>query len=180
MERRKFIRTAGAITLGLSLAEKVALARRREGNPLPRWKRFNLLDFYSPGDRPNYKPTTVEHFSWMRDWGFDFVRIPIAYPYYLKFDRSRDITPEEVDQFDPEKLEEIDRLVYLAQGAGMHVSLNLHRAPGYCINSGFHEPFNLWKDQAAQDAFCSHWKMWAHRYREISREKISFDLLNEP
>jgi hypothetical protein len=28
--------------------------------------------------------------------GFDFVRIPMAYPRYLSFDRTRDITKEEV------------------------------------------------------------------------------------
>ena len=190
MQRRKFIRTAGVITLGLSMAEKAALAAGSTpghtlsaalpGNPLPRWKGFNLLDFYSPNERPNYKPTTAEPFKWMRDWGFDFVRIPIAYPYYLKFDRTKDITPEDVYQTDPQKLEEIDRLVNLAQQSGMHVSLNLHRAPGYCINAGFHEPFNLWKDSAALDAFCFHWNMWAHRYKEMPKDKISFDLLNEP
>ena len=62
----------------------------------------------------------------------------------------------------------------------MHVSLNLHRAPGYCINAGFHEPYNLWKDKEAQDAFNFHWGMWAKRYKDISAEKLSFDLLNEP
>ncbi len=125
MQRRKFIRTAGVITLGLSMAEKAALAagsarvrslsRVLPGNSLPRWKGFNLLDFYSPAEKPHYNPTTVDHFKWMRDWVFDFVRIPMAYPYYFKFDRSKDITPEEVYQTDPQKLEEIDRLVDLAQ-----------------------------------------------------------------
>src|SRR5580658_4003295 len=176
MQRRKFIRTASVIALGSSVAEKAtlaaapaaALASARDPvvNRLPRWKGFNLLDFFSPEERPWYNPTTAEHFSWMRDWGFDFVRIPVAYPYYLKFDRGKDITPEEVYQTDPQKLEEIDRLVELAQQSGMHVSLNLHRAPGYCINAGFHEPFNLWKDQPALDACCFHWNMWAHRYKD--------------
>ena len=154
MKRRTFIRTTGLITLGLSLAEKAALAAQRSAaaaNTLPRWKGFNLLDFYSPDPASTTKPTTDQHFQWMRDWGFDFVRIPIAYPHYLKFDRSKDITPDEVYQTDPQQLEEIDRLVDLAHRHGMHVSLNLHRAPGYCINAGFHEPFNLWTDQAALD-----------------------------
>ncbi len=62
----------------------------------------------------------------------------------------------------------------------LHVSINLHRAPGYCINAGFHEPYNLWKDREAQEAYYWHWNMWAERYKNISREKISFDLLNEP
>ena len=35
-------------------------------------------------------------------------------------------------------------------------------------------------DQAALDAFCFHWNMWAKRYKGFSPEKISFDLVNEP
>jgi endoglucanase len=68
----------------------------------------------------------------------------------------------------------------MAHKYNLHVSLNLHRAPGYCVNAGFHEPYNLWTDQAALDAFCFHWAMWAKRYRNVSPRKISFDLLNEP
>ncbi len=79
-----------------------------------------------------------------------------------------------------EALERVDQLVYLAHKYNLHVSLNLHRAPGYCINAGFHEPYNLWKDKEAQEAFYWHWNMWANRYKNISRDKISFDLLNEP
>jgi aryl-phospho-beta-D-glucosidase BglC (GH1 family) len=116
----------------------------------------------------------------MRDWGFDFVRIPIAYPYYLDIDRTRNITPEETYKLNERSIEKIDKLVALAHQYGMHVSLNLHRAPGYCVNAGFHEPFNLWRDQAAQDAFNFHWSMWAKRYKNTSSKKISFDLVNEP
>lgn len=81
---------------------------------------------------------------------------------------------------DPKVLEEIDQLIFLAHKYHLHVSLNLHRGPGYCINAGFHEPFNLWKDKEAQDAFYFHWGMWAERYKNISPDKLSFDLLNEP
>jgi endoglucanase len=71
-------------------------------------------------------------------------------------------------------------LVEMAHKYNMHVSLNLHRAPGYCINAGFHEPYNLWLDEEAQEAFNFHWEMWARRYRNVSSDKISFDLVNEP
>lgn len=89
----------------------------------------------------------------MRDWGFDFVRLPMAYPSYLDFDRSRNIRPEEVYKIDEQVADKIGDLVTRANGYGLHVSLNLHRAPGYCINAGFHEPYNLWKDEEAQKAF---------------------------
>jgi aryl-phospho-beta-D-glucosidase BglC (GH1 family) len=116
----------------------------------------------------------------MRDWGFDFVRVPIAYPYYLSVDRTKNITPEDVYKINPEAVDRIDSLVTMGHKYNMHVSLNLHRAPGYCVNAGFNEPYNLWKDDEAQKAFNFHWAMWARRYKNVSSKRISFDLLNEP
>ena len=149
-------------------------------NKLPKWKGFNLTDFNTPNPSSNRRSTTEDHLKWMHDWGFDFVRLPIAYPYYLNFDRSKKITPEEVYQIDDGSVEKIDKLVQLAHKYNLHVCLNLHRAPGYCINAGFNEPYNLWKDDEAQKAFYFHWNYWAKKYKNISHEKISFDLLNEP
>ncbi|HEY4150863.1 MAG TPA: cellulase family glycosylhydrolase [Chitinophagaceae bacterium] len=182
MNRQSFIKNTVLAGIGLSLAEKAALAALKvtKGNPLPQWKGFNLLDFFSPNPAPSRRPTLEEHFKWMTGWGFDFIRLPLAYPCYLDFDRSRNILPEEVYKINEQKVDEIDRLVALAHKYNMHVSLNLHRAPGYCINAGFHEPYNLWTDQAAQDAFYFHWTLWAKRYKNTSSKKISFDLLNEP
>jgi aryl-phospho-beta-D-glucosidase BglC (GH1 family) len=116
----------------------------------------------------------------MADWGFDFVRIPMAYPRYLDIDRTKQITKDDFYKFDYRVIEEVEKLVAMANKNGLHVSLNLHRAPGYCINAGFFEPFNLWKDAEAQDAFNKHWAMWAERFKGVSKDKISFDLLNEP
>jgi aryl-phospho-beta-D-glucosidase BglC (GH1 family) len=138
-------------------------------NPLPQWKGFNLLDFFSPNPGSSSRGTKEEDFLWMSDWGeFDFVRIPMAYPSYLDIDRSRDITPEEVFSINKEAVERVDQLVYMAHKYKLHVSINLHHAPGYCINAGFHEPYNLWKDKEAQEAFYWHWNMWAERYKNIS------------
>lgn len=181
MERRSFIKNTGlsAAALGLGLPDGFALYAPPK-NKLPKWKGFNLLDFFSPNPSWSRPLTAEDHFRWMRDWGFDFVRIPIAYPYYLDIDRSRNITPEDTYKINESAVEKIDKLVALAHQYGMHVSLNLHRAPGYCVNAGFNEPFNLWRDQAAQDAFNFHWSMWAKRYKNTSSKKISFDLVNEP
>jgi aryl-phospho-beta-D-glucosidase BglC (GH1 family) len=182
MKRRTFVKKAGLVAAGLALSEVTATAAgwQTGQNRLPKWKGFNLLDFFSPDPKPTSKPTIEEHFKWMQDWGFNFVRIPVAYPYYLSFDRSKNITPAEVYNINEEAVNRIVSLVEMAHKYTMHVSLNLHRAPGYCINAGFHEPYNLWTDEEAQKAFYFHWALWAKRFKNLSSEKISFDLLNEP
>lgn len=181
MHRRTFIKnTAITVAAGAAVSAGFSFKNQNAKNKLPKWKGFNLLDFFSPDPASSRKPTTEEQFKWMSDWGFDFVRIPMAYPAYVKFDRSRNITPEEVYQIDEQAVDRIDKLVTTAHKYNIHVSLNLHRAPGYCVNAGFNEPYNLWTDQKALDAFCFHWNMWAKRYKGVSNKKISFDLLNEP
>jgi aryl-phospho-beta-D-glucosidase BglC (GH1 family) len=149
---------------------------------LPRWRGFNLLDFFSPTPSrgANRNKTTEDDFRWMSDWGFDFVRLPMAYPRWIDFDNSRPIRPEDMVKIKESTLEEIDALVAVAHKYRMHVSLNFHRAPGYCVNAGFNEPFNLWKDPEALDAFCFHWALWAKRYQGMRPAQISFDLVNEP
>jgi endoglucanase len=184
INRRIFLKNSAIAAAGLTIAGNGTLSANAipVKNKLPRWKGFNLLDFFSPTPPrdPGSEKTTEDDLKWMSDWGFDFVRIPMAYPRYLSFDRSKDITVDEVYKFDPQMLEEVDKLIFMANKYNLHVSLNLHRGPGYCINAGFHEPFNLWKDREAQDAFNAHWAMWADRYKNISSGKLSFDLLNEP
>lgn len=169
-----------AAGIGLGLERAFAQETIIKKNALPKWKGFNVLDFFNPDPQKARPQTPEEHFKWMQDWGFDFVRIPIAYPSYLKFDRTRNIRPEEVRQIDSEATDRIEQLVYTAQKYGHHVSLNLHRAPGYCINAGFHEPYNIWTDQEAEDDFCFHWEFWAKKFKNQSSKNLSFDLLNEP
>lgn len=181
MDRRIFIKNSGILAAGVGLAGPSILSSRLAPiNKLPKWKGFNLTDFNSPDPARQWRFTTEEQLKWMSDWGFDFVRFPISYPYYLKFDRTKKITPQEVYNIDSEAVEKIDKLVQLAHKHHLHVCLNLHRAPGYCINAGFNEPYNLWRDKEAQQAFYFHWNFWAQQYKNVSSQKISFDLLNEP
>jgi len=191
--RRSFLKTAGlgSVMIGLSTgvsALGLSLPAKKK-NKLPRWRGFNFTDFMS--SRPLSVPrqnsrgmTKEEHFKWMSDWGFDFVRIPIQYPSYINFDsgsdRAKRVTPEEVVSFNEQAIVEIEKLVYMANKHNMHVSFNLHRVPGFCVNAGFYEPYNLWKDEPAQQALYTHWEMWAKRFKNISEKKLSFDLINEP
>ena len=179
MLRRSFIKNtslaAAAVAVGSPFKSERTLA-----NSLPDWRGFNLLDFFSPNPSHNRHSTTADHFKWMRDWGFDFVRLPIAYPCYLNINRTKDISGDDTYKIDEKAVDDICDLIDLAQKNDLHVSINLHRAPGYCVNAGFNEPFNLWKDEAAQNAFYFHWNMWAKRYKSTSNKLVSFDLVNEP
>jgi len=183
MKRRDFIKTSGVVAAGVGAVGNLAFSGTTlpVQNKLPRWKGFNLLDYFSPrksgGGRSG---TTEDDFKWMADWGFDFVRLPMAYPRFIQFDPSKNITPEDVYHIDEKEVDNVQALVEMANKYGLHVSLNLHRAPGFCVNAGFNEPYNLWQDKAAQDAFYFHWGMWAKRFAGLTPDQISFDLVNEP
>jgi endoglucanase len=125
MERRTFVKNSGWLLAGLQWNAIDTLAHEplaKRG--LPQWRGFNLTDFNTPNPENKRRVTTEEQLKWMQDWGFDFVRLPIAYPYYLKFDRSKSITREEVYNIDESFVERIDRLVELAHKYNLHVSLN--------------------------------------------------------
>ena len=155
--RRDFLKKATAASMALSLNQtSFSPSLKKKKNKLPKWRGFNLLDFFNP-DPENGRKTKPDYYKYMSDWGFDFVRIPISYPSYLDFDRSKPIRPDEVLQFNNRVLDEIDEILTNCHNQNLHVSLNLHRAPGFCINAGFKEPYNLWEDQEALDAFCAHW-----------------------
>src|SRR3954463_1102506 len=97
MDRRTFIQNTGILGTALGITGPSALVQQPVvSNKLPKWKGFNLVDFNTPNPNPGRRSTTEDQLKWMQDWGFNFVRFPIAYPYYLKFDRTKNITPEEV------------------------------------------------------------------------------------
>jgi len=188
IDRRTFLKaaSAGAAIVGLTGSFSGCQQQQQQlTSKLPRWRGFNILDFFSHERyvaNPARLAATEQDFKWMADWGFDFARIPIAYPSYMNYDPAsgKDITAEETTDFREEAVEAIENIVYLANKYNLHVSLNLHRAPGFCINAGFHEPFNLWKDDEAQQAFYTHWDFWAKRFKHIPPKQLSFDLVNEP
>lgn len=120
----------------------------------------------------------MEDFELISELGFDFVRIPTS---YRTWSTPGDLdSPEGVYRINESALEKLDGCIEHGISMGLHVNLNLHRAPGYCINPGEKEPFDLWKDEEAVKAFAWHWGMLAERYKGISTDRLSFDLVNEP
>ena len=147
-------------------------------NPLPRWRGFNLLEKFSAAlpsktasDSNRNVPFREDDFRWIADWGFDFARLPMSYHCWSAPDRWMEM--------DEPVLEHVDQAIVMGQRHGIHVCLNLHRAPGYCVNPP-PEPRNLWRDADALAAFCHQWQTFARRYRGIENRQLSFDLVNEP
>lgn len=147
-------------------------------NPLPRWRGFNLLEKFSMGEPSKSAPNSnrnlkfrEEDFQWIADWGFDFVRLPMTYHCWSE--------PDNWFEMDERVLADIDEAVELGRTYGLHVCLNMHRAPGYCVNPP-PESRNLWQDADALEGFCYQWQSFAKRYRGIDGSRLSFDLINEP
>ncbi|MBN1443199.1 MAG: cellulase family glycosylhydrolase, partial [Planctomycetes bacterium] len=185
--RRDFLKAAGttAATLALGAAtaeEKVAPAPESK-NAFPRWRGFNLLHFFqalSRGERSEGR-ISEDDLRWIRDWGFDFIRIPMDYWLWIDSDwpKTRKLEPDDVFKIRESTLEKVDQTVEMGRKYGLHVSLNFHRAPGYCINQPEREPFVLWSDARAEEAFVHHWDVFAKRYHGVSTKELSFNLVNE-
>lgn len=133
---------------------------------------FNMLWMYDwqPGRAP--LPPDERALDWMTARGFTFVRVPTSYRFWT----------HDFDYLHPAEavLCSIDHYLEACLSRNLHLSLNLHRAPGYCINRNDLERHNLWTDPIAQDAFVFLWETFARRYQGISPAQLSFDLLNEP
>jgi endoglucanase len=179
MRRRNFLAAVGATAAAAAVP---ALAGTPAQTAIPRWRGFNLLDFFQALTRDDRRPSVSEdELRWIRDWGFNFVRVPMDYWHWIKSDwrTTRKLQPDDVMAIDESALDSIDRLVDLGRKFGLHVSLNFHRAPGYCVNDPDREPFLLWNDSRAEDAFVHHWSLFAKRYRAVSEFDLSFNLVNE-
>jgi aryl-phospho-beta-D-glucosidase BglC (GH1 family) len=185
--RRRFLQTAGISALSVAAGSARAMPQPSTSPPaqtaIPRWRGFNLLNFFqalSRGDRSDGL-IAEDDCRWIRDWGFDFIRIPMDYWLWVDSDwrSTRKLRPDDVFRIKESELDKVDRTVEMGRRFGLHVSLNFHRAPGYCINDPQREPFVLWSDARAEDAFVYHWELFAKRYRDIAAGDLSFNLINE-
>jgi endoglucanase len=134
-----------------------------------RWKGFNLLGCFTSTHHPGFER---RDFATIRRLGFTFVRLPLSYRLWLRH--------EDPFAIDFEKLRPIEEALAWAEQEDLHVCLNLHRAPGFSVATDQVEPFNLWKDAAAERAFLFHWQTLAEKFGDYSSRRLSFNLVNEP
>lgn len=140
--------------------------------PTPKHYGFNFqwMCSWSPSQKP--EPVDEKALDFLAEFGFNFVRIPLDYRFWT----------QNFDYFHPDESVFIctDRYLEACKSRGIHLSLNLHRAPGFCTNRNDLERHNLWLDEHAQNAFVFLWETFACRYEAVSSEFLSFDLINEP
>ena len=145
---------------------------------IPRWRGFNLQGKFSTPVEPYNGPAYEEFdFASMTEWGFDFARLPLSYWAWGSRDDWTVIREE--------PLKQIDRAIDLGKRYGVHINLNFHRTPGYCINQRELEPADLFTGTRAERdralaASVYHWKAFARRYKGTPNKQLSFDLVNEP
>lgn len=144
---------------------------------LPRWRGFNLPARMVARGRPGSplnQPLNPRDMRLIAKLGFNFVRLPLDYHHWIAGgDWAR------IDEKSP-VLAEIDRMVEAGRTCGIHVCINFHTAPGYCINKRNNSEPNLWTSAESQRICAMHWAYFAKRYKGIPNERVSFNLWNEP
>lgn len=182
MNRRNFLGTLAGTGMLLatdsSLASAHNLPASQPLNPprIPRYRGFNLQWERKPDDTTSHA-FSEQDFALMQEWGFNFARLPLSYWIWGKADDWSFINDA--------PLAEIDRAIALGKQYGVHININFHRIPGYCINDRQLEAADLFTGRKAEQAraltaACHHWAHFARRYKGIPASELSFDLINEP
>ena len=144
-----------------------ANARDITAETAPLWKGFNLLNKFNPEAQSAFDE---KDFEIIAEWGFNFVRVPLSYWCWSSEDDWYTI--------DEKVLKEIDQAVEFGKQYGLHINLNFHRVPGYCINAP-KPATNLFEEEEPLKACVYHWKTFAERYKGIPNKHLSFNLINE-
>src|SRR5512139_4081603 len=153
MNRRDFMATTAAATAGVLLNTHTSDAHVPVTQPrIPRWRGFNFPDLMAPGMSRGYRKADFELIA---EWGFDFVRLPLSYWVWSG--------PDRWTRIDDGSLAPVDQAVAWGRELGLHVNINFHRIPGYCVNWRDQEPEQLFDSPResmlkALDAAVLHWR----------------------
>lgn len=162
--RRALLTAAAAISQSSSAAmAKFHLA------PKPQDVRgFNLNNLYKSTD---IKQVNQDHFTLMREFGFNTIRIPIDY---------RAIYSEHPEpNFIERGIAILDEIIDNSIRHSMNVIISFHRAPGYCVNPP-QEPDSIWTSTTTQKILLRLTSMILSRYQSISSIFIGINPINEP
>src|SRR5512141_677793 len=104
-----------------------------------RYYGFNFQWMFRSKVGPLPEPANENALDFLAEFGFNFVRLPTDYLFWT----------QDFDYFHPDDsvFRYIDQYLAACRSRGIHMSLNLHRAPGYCVNHNQLERHNLWRDE---------------------------------
>ena len=139
--------------------------------PRERWRVFNLLGMFIKGSGMSPGNFPEEDFRQIRELGFNFVRLPLDYRFWIKEGNW--------DVIDEQALKPLDEAIAFGRKYNIHILLNFHRAPGYTVARP-PEALSVFKDEEALRVCVKHWGAMAQRYRDVPPECLSFNLFNEP
>jgi endoglucanase len=121
-------------------------------------------------------------FRGIRDWGFNWVRLPMDYRFWTD---SQDLLKIREDKVAP-----IDRAIQLGEKYGIDINLGLHRAPGYCILDTMDEALigirvtkeksSIFTDPKMLDAFVCQWTYLVGRYNGVASRKTQLQSGERP
>jgi endoglucanase len=174
MNRRSFARNLAIVcAAGMASAKTIFAAnsilppteRDITASQIPRWRGFNLQGKFSMSQRPSEGPAYDEFdFATMKEWGFDFARLPLSYWVWGSRDDWKAMREE--------PLKRIDEAIEFGRQYGIHINVNFHRIPGYSINGRELEPADLFMGTAADRnkalvAGVFYWRAFARRYPTV-------------
>ena len=107
------------------------------GTTMPRYG-FNFQWMYVCREGAEPKPADEQALDFMAGQGLDFARLPTDYRFWTT----------DADYLHPDERmwDHLDGYLDACRSRGIQFCLNLHRAPGYCINRIEEEPHRLWHD----------------------------------
>ena len=144
-----------------------------------KWRGLNKLNLFNyEHPQPNYDdgglPPRESDFILIRKMGFNLMRVVVDYKY---------IYNAETESFNMQYIEWIDQFLEYGQKHRVHISINLHSAPGFSV-IGNKDPFVLFHEEdipnSGRPHFIRIWTFLAERYKDISNTFVDFNLLNEP
>ena len=156
------------VLVGVSFA-CVALSAAEEWRPKERWRGFNLEGYALQGTFSGR--IDEQDMRWIRELGFNFVRVMVDY-HYLR--RDDDWTKP-----DPSKFGFVDEAIAMGRRNGLHVNLCLSIPPGVDYKVTRLKQV-LYDDPKARQALADYWRVLAKRYRGIPNDELTFNLFNEP
>lgn len=136
---------------------------------------FNAQWAFQRSESEFPQPANERMLDFMAENSFNFLRIPIDYRYWME-----PLKPDGQMKIYHNFLNHIEKYIEKAVSRNIHVSVNLHRAPGYVITGWETEATNLWSESVAQVAFETLWRLAAEFFKDRYPTMVSFDLVNEP